>query len=163
MASKKNHSKIVNLYDLTDEELVEELERRKRAAEKSFKNKRFSEFFVSESPVDLWKVTTEGDCEGRSTNTLGVYQGHIVDIALELSKHSFYSLYFEKAKTEDLRSEKGDSVSIVLDIKSGTWDFSREDRPGFVKQFLSKEKAEVEYGVEENCYYASVKIVKKGD
>ena len=33
------------------------------------------------NPYGIWIVTTEGDCEGRSTRHLGVFQGYIDDIA----------------------------------------------------------------------------------
>lgn len=51
----------------------------------------------SESPIGWWKVTTEGDVEGRSTTQLGTHYGHIAEIALSL-KGCCYSLLFEKAK-----------------------------------------------------------------
>lgn len=43
----------------------------------------------------LYKVTTEGDCEGRSTNNLGIWHGAIADIAFHLADRMFYSLNFE--------------------------------------------------------------------
>lgn len=33
------------------------------------------------NPYGIWIVTTEGDCEGRSTRHLGVFQEYIDDIA----------------------------------------------------------------------------------
>ena len=30
-----------------------------------------------DNPYGIWEVTTEGDCEGRTTRRLGVYSGYI--------------------------------------------------------------------------------------
>ena len=53
----------------------------------------------ADSPVGWWKVTTEGDCEGRSTNQLGTHYGHVVEIALSITGGCGYSFRFEKAKS----------------------------------------------------------------
>ena len=56
--------------------------------------------YVSELPEDyqnlygLWKVTTEGDEEGRTTKSLGIYEGWVDEIALYLSDKCYYSLTF---------------------------------------------------------------------
>lgn len=52
------------------------------------------------NPEGYWKVTTEGDCEGRSTNVLGIFYGHFVDIALALAENCMYRLEFEKIPDE---------------------------------------------------------------
>lgn len=51
----------------------------------------------ADSPVGWWKVTTEGDCEGRTTDQLGTHYGHVVEIAMSLPSGGGYSLLFEKA------------------------------------------------------------------
>jgi hypothetical protein len=51
----------------------------------------------AKSPVGWWKVTTEGDCEGRTTDDLGTHYGHVCEIALSL-KGSGYKLRFQPAK-----------------------------------------------------------------
>ena len=43
----------------------------------------------------VFKVKTEGDCEGKSMKNLGVFKGDIIDIALFLRDQSYYKLYFE--------------------------------------------------------------------
>lgn len=50
----------------------------------------------SDSPVGWWKVTTEGDCEGRTTEQLGTHYGHVAEIAFSLG--CAYSLRFEKGR-----------------------------------------------------------------
>ena len=42
----------------------------------------------------LWLVTTEGDCEGKTIHTLGYYTGNIADIALSLADKAYYTLRF---------------------------------------------------------------------
>jgi len=48
------------------------------------------------SPIGWWKVTTEGDCEGRSTRQLGTHYGHIAEIAFSIEEGFSYSYRFEK-------------------------------------------------------------------
>lgn len=43
-------------------------------------------------PYGMWRVTTEGDCEGRSVRDLGVYEGFFDEVALRLADKSYYSL-----------------------------------------------------------------------
>lgn len=52
----------------------------------------------ADSPVGWWKVTTEGDVEGRSTVQLGTHYGHVAEIAFSLDCKLGYSLRFTKAK-----------------------------------------------------------------
>ena len=47
-------------------------------------------------PNGIWMVTTEGDCEGRSQRSLGVYKGRIDEIAFALSSSACYTLTFKK-------------------------------------------------------------------
>jgi hypothetical protein len=44
----------------------------------------------------IWKVTTEGDCEGRSVQQLGLFTGEIDDIAFYLKDKSYYKLTFRE-------------------------------------------------------------------
>lgn len=111
------------------------------------------------SPVGLWKVTTEGDCEGRTTDNLGFHRGHIVDIAHRLGGHTMYSLNFRPANENDLKvsDRPVEKVHIQLDISSKTWD--SKDRVKMVKEFLSREKPEtVNYAVFKSNYYASTEL-----
>lgn len=47
-------------------------------------------------PMGLWSVTTEGDCEGRTTKQLGEHVGNIFDIAKQLAGQSYYQLSFKR-------------------------------------------------------------------
>jgi hypothetical protein len=52
-------------------------------------------------PIGTWHVTTDGDCEGRSTRQLGTYTGHIALIAFMLSNKACYQLYFSPSELEN--------------------------------------------------------------
>ena len=47
-----------------------------------------------DKPVGWWKVTTEGDCEGRTTSELGKFYGHVAEIAFHLAAKCYYGLDF---------------------------------------------------------------------
>lgn len=65
-----------------------------------------------ESPVGWWEVTTEGDCEGRTTSHLGTYYGHVAEIAFSL-KCGGYSLQFRKIDTQEPPPENHTPYQIV--------------------------------------------------
>lgn len=50
----------------------------------------------------VWKVSTEGDEEGNTTEFLGVYEGDIVDIAFKLADKCMYTLEFSLLDKTDL-------------------------------------------------------------
>lgn len=114
------------------------------------------------SSYGIWKVTTEGDLEGKTTRNLGIYEGNISDIAFYLKDKCEYSLQFSSAKATKIDScdviHYG-SVSISLDIDSGTWNMSPEDRVNYFKVLLNTENREHIITVEPGQYYASVKLV----
>lgn len=108
-------------------------------------------------PYGIWEVTTEGDCEGRSTRRLGVFEGYLDDIALALADKTYYSLHFTKIDihTLDHVPPKKNSVEVTLNIESGTWDMTKGARAAYAEQMLKDRDVRVEMG--EN--YASFKIV----
>lgn len=85
----------------------------------------------------IWSVTTEGDCEGRTTKQLGTYEGHIDEIAKALSGKCYYSLRFTVAKELPIEEipEHG-KVNISLDIDSGTWDMNKGMRAAVIGEIL---------------------------
>ena len=114
------------------------------------------------SSYGLWKVTTEGDCEGKTTRNLGIYEGNISDIAFYLKDKCEYSLRFSPAKATKIDSDDVTHygcVNISLDIDSGTWNMSPEDRVNYFKILLYTENREHVITVEPGQYYASVKLV----
>lgn len=81
------------------------------------------------NPIGWWQVTTEGDCEGRSTRMVGVFYGHLAEIAFAKRKESGYKLHFspvsgreapKKVPTYEVVREAKDKVirvHIGLDYK----------------------------------------------
>lgn len=95
------------------------------------------------SPVGWWKVTTEGDEEGRSTEDLGVYYGHVAEIAFHLADKVFYKLEFSPesgnpppAKHPTYEAKKK-SVWISLDSESNTYGMSPEARALWFTKWLN--------------------------
>lgn len=105
------------------------------------------------NPYGTWMVTTEGDCEGRSTRNLGVYVGYIDEIAFALAEKCYYSLKFEKVCTDVPTPTKVlEKVDITLDINSKTWKLSPHDRVEFFRNMLQNR----DVYVSEGSAYASV-------
>lgn len=107
------------------------------------------------NPYGLWIVSTEGDVEGRTTRQLGSYEGYLDEIAQRLASEAYYSLTFRKAKElpyKDDPKEYPKSVSVTLDIGSGSWDWDRKDRAATVADLLKDRPVMVTEGQ----YFASV-------
>lgn len=91
-----------------------------------------------------YKVTTEGDCEGRSTRDLGVHTGYIDEIAFALADKCMYSLRFTMVQPIELDlTPKKDTVQISLDIDSGAWDLNSTDALQFFKNFFKDRNVQV--------------------
>lgn len=108
----------------------------------------------------LWKVTTEGDCEGRSIRDLGTFKGYIDEIAFALADKCFYSLCFTYLSEKDYMTPlvpKSDTVNVSLNIDSGTWDLDNKERASWARKFLSDRDVEVLEGQ----YYASFVLKTK--
>ena len=96
------------------------------------------------SVYGTFKVTTEGDCEGKSVRDLGTYTGYIDEIAFALADQCYYRLCFKQVHPEDLDlTPKKDTVEISLDIDSGTWDLSVNDAKEYFKEFFRERNVEV--------------------
>lgn len=109
------------------------------------------------SVYGVFKVTTEGDCEGRSVRDLGTYKGYIDEIAFALADKCYYSLEFHKINPEEFKLDmipKRKSVDIHFDIDSGTWDLEEKDRIKYFKNLFKDRDIEVS----NSNSYACVKI-----
>ena len=107
-------------------------------------------------PYGVWRVTTEGDCEGRSTCELGTHAGYIDEIAFALADQAMYGLNFSKVNKLNLKKPTRKSVHVSLDIESGTWN-SEEAILSFAKKMLNDRPVVV---IPSN-YYASFVICSK--
>jgi hypothetical protein len=102
------------------------------------------------SPIGWWKVTTEGDCEGRTTEQLGQHYGHVAEIAFHLADKSCYKLMF--APVKGLEQPPGNvtyvakkhSVWISLDVDSNTWGMSADQRAKWFEKWLNVTDPKIE-------------------
>lgn len=64
----------------------------------------------------IWEVTTEGDVEGKTTKSLGIYTGWVDEIALHLGDRSYYVLDFKKVKPQpDVLNPTVKNVHVSID------------------------------------------------
>lgn len=111
------------------------------------------------NPYGIWKVTTEGDCEGRTTYHLGTYQGYVDEIAFALADSCCYSLRFEKICLDiPVPKVAKDKVNISFDINSKTWNMDKTDRVRYFQRILSERK---NVFVSECMFTASVTLSRK--
>lgn len=104
-----------------------------------------------------WHVTTEGDCEGRTTKDLGVHEGFLDDIAFALGGEAFYGLRFSTAKELPPPNKRFPvtSTHVSLDIDSDTWGMPSKARVEYFKKLLLGRKTIVR----DSNFYASVVLV----
>ncbi len=107
----------------------------------------------------VWRVTTEGDEEGRSVKDLGVHTGFVDEIAAYLASNSFYSLHFTAVpppQTGQRAYRKCPSVSVSFNIDSGTWP-NKMDSAQRAKHFANLFR-DRDVKITESCYYSSFTI-----
>lgn len=141
------------LNQFSTEQLLAEIERRQK--EQASKN-----HIDNLNPIGNWEVTTEGDCEGKTVTKLGVFAGHIADIALALADKSYYSLHFSPSQEPPEYASKRSEVSIVLDIKCGTWDMAPAKRVATITKMLLRAPSKNDWTIADSQYFASVKLKK---
>ena len=110
-----------------------------------------------------WKVTTEGDCEGKTTKYLGKFYGSISDIAKKLAHKSYYSLQFDPAKEleEIVPSDKDiKEVHVSFGNDSKTWNLNSEDRAKIIENMF-KAAGINNIEIAPSNYYASFRILYK--
>lgn len=109
------------------------------------------------APEQLWEITTEGDCEGRTVKELGTHKGYLVDLAARFADQACYTLYFKAVEAKTLPECKElpvDGVAVALDIKSTTWDLNPQQRALVMQEILSR-YSPGSVKVEPGTYYAS--------
>lgn len=105
----------------------------------------------------LWKVTTEGDCEGRSIRDLGTHEGYIDEIAFALADKCCYSLNFRAVDHPEHKPDmtpKRKTVNIQLDFGSGTWDMESKNRAIEVGSLMRDRPV----AVSESPFYGCVRL-----
>ena len=138
-----------NLKGISTADLQAEMDR--RAEEKR------KRFIYPESPVGWWKVTTEGDCEGRSVTHLGTHYGHICEIDLGLAGAAYYGLHFEEVAAPTSEQAPRDTAVVYLgsiaDIKS---NIVTEAEARKLAEFLG-----ADWSVVPHNYFQTVKVSKE--
>lgn len=81
-----------------EEQLVKDIARKQAELEQLLKEKERLKYPLPFDPLGVWRVTTEGDCEGRSVRQLGTYEGHVLDIAKQLAGQAYYQLDFRRVE-----------------------------------------------------------------
>lgn len=71
----------------------------------------------------IYKVTTEGDCEGRTIRTLGYAKGDISDIQDYYENQKCYGIYVEEIQIINITSESAGNKKKLIKKKE---DLERE-------------------------------------
>lgn len=90
--------------------------------DKPKKQKLLDKFNEWSTPIGWWNVTTEGDCEGRTTSHLGKHFGHIADIAFALADKCYYSLQFrpfDKPELDIIPQRKATGRGVHISFYDG--------------------------------------------
>lgn len=101
-----------------------------------------------------WEVTTEADCEGRTTKNLGIFTGYVDDIAKTLGGKGGYTLQFKHLAIPEVRTSPR-RVNISFDIDSGTWSMAPTARAEWARKLFKDRPVKVE----ECNYYAGITLV----
>lgn len=121
-------------------------------------------------PVNYWRVTTEGDEEGRSSRDLGIHYGHLAEIAMYLARSAFYGLKFEPVSLNEAKKSiaipgerpvytaSANSVNVSLSLRGPTFtsDISPEARASWFRDFLDTEDIKVSESNYFNCVELSM-------
>ncbi|QFP93275.1 UNVERIFIED_ORG: hypothetical protein Xoosp15_10 [Xanthomonas phage Xoo-sp15] len=100
-----------------EEQLAREILQKQDELAKLIKEKEDRKKPIPFNPEGVWRVTTEGDCEGRSVRQLGTYEGHILDVVRQLAGQAYYQLTFERVKPEiAVRRYKGSRRSVQFHV-----------------------------------------------
>ena len=95
---------------------------------------------MDNSTFGIWEVSTEGDVEGRSTRNLGIYEGHVDDIAFALADKAYYKLYFQRVKIVPIHEDsprKRNKVEVYIDDLTSYNDLEQV-RYNKVKSFFAE-------------------------
>jgi hypothetical protein len=102
--------------------------------------------------MKLYRVTTEGDCEGRTIKDLGIHSGNPAIIALNLADKAFYGLSFKEVVLTHHESVNTNTFSVHLSGFGTVPEFRPFDIPegymieksNFYDSLMIKQKKSVE-------------------
>jgi hypothetical protein len=72
---------------------------------------------MKDKTFGIWEIETEGDCEGRSIETLEIEEGYIDEIAFKLANRAMYELHFKKINIHSLKDKHNTKNSIPISIE----------------------------------------------
>lgn len=111
-----------------------------------------------DSVFGVWKVTTEGDCEGRTIKNLGTYTGYIDEIAklLVMSGNTpGYSLDFKSVGVLKPKNNKEvKSVHVTFSRNYSMYDMESESLKAWGENLFRDRPVKVSIGK----YYKSIKL-----
>lgn len=113
------------------------------------------------SPTAYWKVTTEGDVEGRSTRLLMDAEfGHFAEIALKYAGFQYYSLSLDLVKPELIKPKTAPrdkvSVSVPYEVADSHYTNNQQALVRLMQAFVGPE-----YIVTPGTYFRTVEISRK--
>lgn len=105
----------------------------------------------------IWHVTTEGDCEGRTTTDLGVHEGYLDQVAFDLAGEAMYTLEFNPPGPKDFMSKIPSLVSQVrvsLGHRFKLYSMAALGRTAFFAELLKDRPVQVQ----QSSYYNAVEL-----
>lgn len=104
-----------------------------------------------------WTVTTEGDCEGRSTRDLGTHTGYLDDIAFALADKAYYGLQFKLVDLNQMKTKPktGTKVQVSFDASTLSGALPNGERVQFFERILKGRSVRVSPGT----YFGCVELV----
>lgn len=103
-----------------------------------------------------WQVTTEGDCERRTTRNLGIYEGTIEDIAFHLADKAMYTLEFAPVQPINVDSSAPTATEVDISLRTPSWDkFDDIERLNTIKGLLRRREIDIVRG----RYYNTVCMI----
>jgi len=151
-----------DIEKMSEEEIHKHLAQRAETSALAATREAGERYAATHPVVGRWRVTTEGDVEGRTTRDLGVHVGHVADIAATLAPLVHYGLDFRpepEPKTPTLRGGADISVAVhVPDAGSAFDQMTPEHRAVFARAWFSQATAKhvVTLEVRESNHYGCV-------
>lgn len=103
----------------------------------------------------VWLVSTEGDCEGRSMRSLGYFQGNIAEIALYLADRACYTLEFAAVEVQPVGVPTGETIDVSFKYNA----YTSPDKIAMAKEMQTI--VGPDFIVRAGDHYASVKITAR--
>lgn len=150
----------MNLSEIKLEDLKEEIKRRENREEIDKIKKNLQDKWGN--PRNIWKVSTAGDCEGRTTRFIGYFEGHLADVYAQCYNQMVYSFYLESVippKIEKVSAPKhSEKDKMVIGYNALGWAGNHKEHEAYVNsvafaEWLQKESPEFVKLIPENRHF----------